>query len=240
MRCVVSFLGGFGVRVLASAAALAVMVPGAVPTSAHAQSVQAASQGVCDQAIAEAGTGQGRFGSYTLVQAPARGAKSTSQVVVGTDGPDRLVGGSDDDVLCGLGGDDTLNGGSGADVLDGGAGNDVLLGGSGNDALEGGAGTDHLSGGSGDDSLKNGEENEPGSGADTVLSDPLRGTGVGRHRRHIDGDRSDRTGRPDHRHLRRCDGHRCHLLHRDDVHRDYPSGCCGDCGCGGYFTGRAQ
>ena len=77
--------------------------------------------GVCDQAMAEAGTGQGTYGRYKLIQAPAVG-RSGSQVVVGTAGPDRLDGGSGNDVLCGLGGDDVLIGSSGNDYLDGGPG----------------------------------------------------------------------------------------------------------------------
>lgn len=91
-----------------------------------------ASSSVCNQAIAQAGTGHGTYGRYDLVHAPARGG-SGSDVVVGTDGPDRLVGGSGKDVLCGLGGDDLLDGGTGTDYLDGGAGTDTLRGGTGPD-----------------------------------------------------------------------------------------------------------
>ncbi len=105
--------------------------------------------GVCDQAIAEAGTGKGTYGKYDLVKAPAEGG-SGSDVVVGTDGPDHLVGGSGNDVLCGLGGDDVLEGGSG------------------NDYLDGGAGTDTLRGGSGNDTLVNGEVNDGGTGKTTI------------------------------------------------------------------------
>ena len=126
---------------------------------------------VCDQAIAEAGTGQGTYGRYQLIQAPAVG-RSGSQVVVGTAGPDRLVGGSGDDVLCGLDGDDILEGGSGHDHLDGGAGSDELQGGSGNDVLDGGAGIDRLLGGSGNDTLTNGEDNNGGSGRNQTAPPP--------------------------------------------------------------------
>src|SRR5262249_40906789 len=49
--------------------------------------------------------------------------------IVGTNGPDNLVGGPEDDIICGLGGDDTLSGG---------AGNDLILGGGGNDTIDGG------------------------------------------------------------------------------------------------------
>ena len=82
---------------------------------------------VCEQAIAQAGTGEGTYGRYQLVQAPAVG-RSGSQVVVGTAGADRLMGGSGNDVLCGLGGNDTLDAGSGNDHLDGGDGDDTLPG----------------------------------------------------------------------------------------------------------------
>ena len=118
---------------------------------------------VCDQALAQAGTGQGPYGSYRLVRAPANGG-SGSQVVVGTAGPDRLSGGSGDDVLCGLGGDDFLDGGSGNDQIEGGAGNDTLQGGSDDDVLDGGAGLDRVSGGSGNDTIRNGEVTDGGSG----------------------------------------------------------------------------
>ncbi len=98
--------------------------------------------------------------------------RSGSQVVVGTAGPDRLVGGSGNDVLCGLGGDDVLMGGSGHDYLDGGDGSDELQGGSGNDVLDGGAGFDRHFGGSGHDTLRNGEVNDGGSGRNEVAPAP--------------------------------------------------------------------
>lgn len=102
-----------------------------------AQSVSAqgmSGDALCQQAINEAGTGQGQFGRYTLVNAPAQGG-SGSQVVVGTDGDDVLVGGSGSDILCGFGGDDILLGGSGNDILVGGPGSDQLFGESGGDTL---------------------------------------------------------------------------------------------------------
>ena len=154
----VMMVGTFRVRGLLPVAALATIAVVWVPLSGAAQQA-----GVCDQAIAEAGTGQGTYGRYKLVQAPAEG-RSGSQVVVGTAGPDRLVGGSGNDVLCGLGGDDVLFGGSGNDILEGGDGADELHGDSGNDQLDGGAGFDRLFGGSGNDTLRNGEVNDGGSG----------------------------------------------------------------------------
>ena len=138
-----------------------------------ATSVDAAA--VCAQAIAEAGTGQGTYGGYQLVQAPAAG-RSGSQVVVGTAGADRLIGGSGNDVLCGLGGDDTLEAGSGNDHLDGGDGDDTLQAGSGNDDLDGAAGFDQLFGNSGNDVLRNGEVNDGGSGRNQIDPPPLATT----------------------------------------------------------------
>ena len=154
------------VRGLVPVVVLATLAGVFVPVRGAAQQV-----GVCDQAIAEAGTGQGTYGRYTLVQAPAVG-RSGSQVVVGTAGSDRLVGGSGNDVLCGLGGDDVLLGGSGHDYLDGGDGSDELQGGSGNDVLDGGAGFDRHFGGSGNDTLRNGEVNDGGSGRNEVAPAP--------------------------------------------------------------------
>jgi len=123
---------------------------------------------ICDQAIAEAGTGSGAFGQHELVLAPSQGG-SGSQVVVGTAGNDRLAGGSGSDVLCGGGGDDELTGGSGDDALYGEDGDDRLVGGTGGDSLDGGGGTDALWGGSGDDVLIHGETVEEGSGDDLTV-----------------------------------------------------------------------
>jgi uncharacterized repeat protein (TIGR01451 family) len=94
--------------------------------------------------------------------------------VVGTGGPDRLVGTRGSDVFSAMGGDDVIFGfrggdlicaGSGSDVIVGGAGNDLVLAGHGSDRikgrrgddrLHGGAGRDRLRGGSGDDLLDGG------------------------------------------------------------------------------------
>ena len=130
------------------------------------RSTTTATTPVCDQAIAEAGTGHGTYGNYKVVRAPANGG-SGSQLVLGTPGPDRLSGGSGDDVLCGFGGDDLLDAGSGNDQVDGGEGADTVQGGSGIDVLDGGLGFDRLFGGSDFDTLVNGEVNDPGSGQAT-------------------------------------------------------------------------
>jgi VCBS repeat-containing protein len=105
---------------------------------------------------------------------------TTGMIINGTEGNNRLTGGSGNDVINGNGGNDRLNGGSGADTLNGGAGKDELNGGSGNDVLDGGSGSDELEGGSGNDTLiytlaENNvigkftyDEYEGGSGTDTL------------------------------------------------------------------------
>ena len=60
-------------------------------------------------------------------------APPTGGTTSGTDGDDRVFGGSANDQLLGGNGNDTLFGGSGTDRLDGVAGQNVLLGGNGND-----------------------------------------------------------------------------------------------------------
>jgi hypothetical protein len=64
--------------------------------------------------------------------------------VLGTPGPDTLIGGATADLLCGLGGDDDIDGGDGEDVLLGGDGDDRLAGGPGFDCLAGQEGEDEF------------------------------------------------------------------------------------------------
>lgn len=64
--------------------------------------------------------------------------------IVGTNGPDRLVGKRRRDVICGLGGADVLVGGGGDDVLSGGPGNDYLRPGAGRDRALGDSGNDFV------------------------------------------------------------------------------------------------
>jgi len=102
--------------------------------------------------------------SYGPYDAPSRPARATQSVdfmggavlfsdQVGTDGPDRLIGGSGGDDLIGNGGDDILVGNDGGDDLFGGDGNDILVGGNGGDDLRGDEGRDILIGGSGSDTF---------------------------------------------------------------------------------------
>jgi Ca2+-binding EF-hand superfamily protein len=80
--------------------------------------------------------------------------------IIGTEGNDKLRGGSSDDYILGLGGNDRLRGLQGNDFLSGGAGSDRLYGGSGNDTLVGGQGNDYLSGGRGNNILEGGQGND--------------------------------------------------------------------------------
>ncbi len=99
-------------------------------------------------------------GRILLSGAPEPEAPGTGGPLVGTPGPDRMVGGAEADTLIGGEGNDTLEGGAGNDSLTGGAGADRLFGGEGDDLLEGddsaegaGAGNDMIYGGAGNDRL---------------------------------------------------------------------------------------
>src|SRR5215212_248184 len=67
-------------------------------------------------------------------------------VLSGTDGHDRLVGGSESDLIYGKGGNDFLSGARGSDVVYGGPGNDFMADLGGDDVLLGGTGDDTLFG----------------------------------------------------------------------------------------------
>jgi hypothetical protein len=64
--------------------------------------------------------------------------------VLGTDGPDILVGEATKDLICGLAGDDQIDGGEGDDAILGGEGNDRLTGGPGADCMFGQGGEDEF------------------------------------------------------------------------------------------------
>jgi Ca2+-binding RTX toxin-like protein len=117
---------------------------------------------------------------------------NSQSVYQGTDGPDRVIGGNDNDTFWGGKGNDVIEGNGGDDVALGGEGNDiitdlsgadVLKGGPGNDAIDGGIGDDILLGGDGQDFINGGaNDNETfagpgndfivgGQGADTVFGD---------------------------------------------------------------------
>lgn len=74
-----------------------------------------------------------------------------ANLVLGTDGPDRLTGTAGPDLICGFGGGDRIRGRDGKDVLVGGPARDLLLGGRGSDLLIGGGARDLCKGGPGTD-----------------------------------------------------------------------------------------
>lgn len=100
--------------------------------------------------------------ALTIPATGTLGAQSTPTcaglpaTIVGTEGPDRLVGTALRDVIVGLGGDDQIFGAKGNDVICGNAGHDLIQGGDGRDTLIGGYGNDRIIGGGGGDDLRGG------------------------------------------------------------------------------------
>lgn len=87
---------------------------------------------------------------------------NTVSFVVGTEGPDVLLGTNGNDFIVGAGGNDTIflfdgddfgAGSEGDDFISGDVGNDLLVGGDGEDAISGAAGNDTIVGGRGDDQI---------------------------------------------------------------------------------------
>lgn len=125
----------------------------------------------------------------------ALGIPGTDGIVSGTGGDDVIdvtytgdpdgdmvdagdnAAGNDDDVIEAGAGNDTIIAGAGNDTLIGGAGDDVLLGGAGADSLLGGTGADSITvgendyadGGDGDDVFTIVQDDEPGTGAITII-----------------------------------------------------------------------
>jgi Ca2+-binding RTX toxin-like protein len=96
--------------------------------------------------------------------------------IVGTPGPDRIVGKRASDVIAGLGGNDVIvDGPNGNDVICGDGGRDRLVASHGNDRLYGGGGRDVASGGQGNDRLYGGGRGDVlqgGSGNDRIGGGP--------------------------------------------------------------------
>ena len=110
------------------------------------------------QATYQVEDGDGDTDTATVDFSIAAGAdlptcQGETATIVGTPGPDRLVGTDDDDVIVALGGDDTIRGGMGDDLICAGGGNDTARGNLGNDRIFGQAGADTLVGNRGDDRL---------------------------------------------------------------------------------------
>ncbi|NJK39656.1 MAG: hypothetical protein HC920_19310 [Oscillatoriales cyanobacterium SM2_3_0] len=77
-----------------------------------------------------------------------------TSTIIGTEGPDDLIGSSDvlvAELIFGLGGSDTIEGNGGQDSLFGGLDTDFLVGSNSNEWLFGGQGGDSLSAGGGAD-----------------------------------------------------------------------------------------
>ncbi len=142
---------------------------------------KAASHSVTVQVTDSAGNTRTEQVSLTITDSPG-------DVIVGTEGADRLYGTAEGDSLYGKAGNDYLFGRAGDDKIDGGAGDDRLYGEDGNDSMVGGKGNDYLSGGAGDDRLDGGAGNDylrGGDGNDSLVggagNDYLRG-GAGNDR----------------------------------------------------------
>jgi len=82
---------------------------------------------------------------------------SSFNLIVGTDGKDKIRGTSGSDAIFGLGGNDDIRGNNGNDCIFGGPGNDKLYGQNGNDEINGGDGNDTISGGNGNDTIDGGD-----------------------------------------------------------------------------------
>jgi Ca2+-binding RTX toxin-like protein len=101
-----------------------------------------------------------------LVASANRRCHTKVATIVGTAGPDLLVGTPGRDVIQAGGGEDRIYGRSGADLICGGGGSDRLFGNSGADRLLGGRGVDFLRGGPGEDRTFGGSPVTPGPGHD--------------------------------------------------------------------------
>jgi Ca2+-binding RTX toxin-like protein len=105
-----------------------------------------------------------------------------SNVILGTEGDDLLIGTPETELILALGGNDTVYGNGGADDIRGGSGGDALFGstsaeridgGAGDDTLYGNGGRDVLLGGDGDDVIYGSADSEiifGGAGDDTLYS----------------------------------------------------------------------
>ncbi|WP_028467231.1 DUF4347 domain-containing protein [Nisaea denitrificans] len=111
----------------------------------------------------------GGTGNDVVLTLPATPAAAGDGIMSGSEGDDRLVGGSTADHIKVFGGDDTVSANAGDDTISGGAGDDLLYGRDGADLiygnqdadiLYGNIGQDALYGGSGDDRIYAGQDND--------------------------------------------------------------------------------
>jgi Ca2+-binding RTX toxin-like protein len=82
----------------------------------------------------------------TACQAPVPATPGIGFTIVGSNGPNIIVGSPYSDIICGMNGNDTINGMGGDDTVYGDNGSDDLSGGLGNDLVYGGNGSDTLFG----------------------------------------------------------------------------------------------
>ena len=100
-------------------------------------------------------------------------------VILGTQGPDKIRSKAGHDIVCGWGGDDiiksggghdTVYGGDGDDTVKAGGGKDTVKGGNGDDVVDGGRGKDRVYGDDGNDILKGGKGRDTLSGGNNTDS----------------------------------------------------------------------
>lgn len=92
--------------------------------------------------------------------------------IVGTNGPDLIQTGGQNDRIFGGMGDDTIQSGAGRDAVNGEGGNDSIDGGGDPDLLLGGTGFDTINGGDGNDTISGGDHADSlfgGNGNDIIL-----------------------------------------------------------------------
>jgi uncharacterized repeat protein (TIGR01451 family) len=110
----------------------------------------------------------------TTIAKPPEPIKCDGEAVtiLGTDGPDTLVGTFANDVIRADDGDDVIYGFGGGDIICAGTGTDQIRAGRGNDVVEGGRGSDFIRGKRGDDALHgdSGRDRIRGGRGDDLLS----------------------------------------------------------------------
>jgi Ca2+-binding RTX toxin-like protein len=112
------------------------------------------------------------FGNYeTLSGIENLVLTAAGDLVMASDGANRIEAGAGDDEIMGMGGNDVIIGGDGGDILEGGEGDDTLEGGDGGDELVGEGGNDSINGGLGDDAIfgNAGNDSIDGGGGDDFL-----------------------------------------------------------------------
>ncbi|MEN0015514.1 MAG: calcium-binding protein [Solirubrobacteraceae bacterium] len=110
-----------------------------------------------------AGRAMRRAAGLAVLVSIAAAAPASARVIVGTPGPDRLVGrDAGGDLLFGGGGANTLIGGPGPDVIYGVRSSNAIYGAGGDNYIEGGNGGDHVHVGDGNNTIYT------GSGLDTI------------------------------------------------------------------------